>query len=59
MIKASDVKKLREMTGAGMLDCKKALEETNGDIDKAIDWLREKVFLRLQKKLVELLRRFD
>ena len=41
-IKASDVKNLRDMTGAGMLDCKKALTETNGDIDKAIDYLREK-----------------
>jgi elongation factor Ts len=50
MIKASDVKKLREMTGAGMLDCKKALEETNGDIDKAIDWLREKGISKAQKK---------
>lgn len=50
MIKASDVKKLREMTGVGMLDCKKALEETNGDIDKAIDWLREKGISKAQKK---------
>ena len=42
-IKAGDVAKLRKMTGAGMLDCKKALEETNGDFDKAIDILRKKV----------------
>ena len=42
MIKASDVKELREKTGAGMLDCKKALEATEGDMEKAIDWLREK-----------------
>ena len=41
MFKASDVKELREKTGAGMLDCKKALEENNGDMEKAIDWLRE------------------
>jgi len=41
-IKAGDVAKLRKMTGAGMLDCKKALEETNGDFDKAIDILRKK-----------------
>ena len=40
---ASDVKKLREMTGVGMMDCKKALVETNGDIDAAIAFLREKV----------------
>jgi elongation factor Ts len=40
-IKAGDVAKLRKMTGAGMLDCKKALEETNGDFDKAIDILRK------------------
>ena len=42
MISASLVKELREKTGAGMLDCKKALEETNGNIAEAIDWLREK-----------------
>ena len=42
MITASLVKELRDKTGAGMMDCKKALEETNGDMDKAIDWLREK-----------------
>ncbi len=42
MIKAADVKKLREITGAGMMDCKKALTETNGDFDAAIDFLRKK-----------------
>ncbi|QHT60727.1 translation elongation factor Ts [Paenibacillus lycopersici] len=41
-VSASAVKELRERTGAGMLDCKKALDETNGDIAKAIDLLREK-----------------
>ena len=41
MITADMVKKLREMTGAGILDCKKALEETNGDIAKAVDLLRK------------------
>lgn len=41
MISASNVKELRERTGVGMMDCKKALQETNGDIDKAIDFLRE------------------
>ena len=42
MITASMVKDLREKTGAGMLDCKKALEATSGDLDKAAEWLREK-----------------
>jgi elongation factor Ts len=41
-ISASEVKKLRDMTGAGMMDCKKALTETQGDIDKAIEFLRKK-----------------
>lgn len=41
-IKASDVKKLRDLTGAGMMDCKKALAESNGDFDAAIDILRKK-----------------
>ena len=50
MIKASDVKELRERTGAGMMDCKKALTETNGDMEKAIDWLREKGIAKAAKK---------
>ena len=50
MISASMVKELREKTGAGMLDCKKALEETNGNIDAAIDWLREKGISKAAKK---------
>ena len=50
MYKASDVKELRERTGAGMLDCKKALDETKGDIEKAIDWLREKGISKAAKK---------
>jgi elongation factor Ts len=41
-IKAGDVAKLRNMTGAGMMDCKKALEEAQGDFDMAIDILRKK-----------------
>ena len=41
-ITASMVKELREMTGAGMMDCKKALTETDGDFDKAVEFLREK-----------------
>lgn len=50
MITASLVKELREKTGAGMLDCKKALEECNGSIDAAIDWLREKGISKAAKK---------
>ena len=42
MVSPSLVKELREMTGAGMLDCKKALDETNGNIEEAVNWLREK-----------------
>lgn len=49
-ISASDVKKLREMTGAGMMDCKKALDSTDGDFDKAVDLLREKGLATAQKK---------
>lgn len=41
-ISAADVNKLRQLTGAGMMDCKKALTETNGDMDAAIDYLRKK-----------------
>ncbi|MDR3310506.1 MAG: translation elongation factor Ts [Oscillospiraceae bacterium] len=47
---ATDVKNLREMTGVGMMDCKKALEASDGDTDKAIDWLREKGLAAAQKK---------
>jgi len=50
MFKASDVKELREKTGAGMLDCKKALEATEGNMDAAIDWLREKGIAKAAKK---------
>ena len=50
MISAQMVKELRETTGAGMLDCKKALEATNGDFDAAIDWLREKGMSKAKKK---------
>ena len=42
-ITAAQVKELREATGAGMLDCKKALTETKGNMEEAINWLREKV----------------
>ena len=47
---AADVKTLREMTGVGMLDCKKALAETDGDMDKAVELLREKGLAAAQKK---------
>lgn len=50
MISASLVKELRERTGAGMMDCKKALEATEGNIDAAIDWLREKGISKAAKK---------
>lgn len=49
-ISASMVKDLRDKTGAGMMDCKKALVETNGDMDKAIDYLREKGISKAAKK---------
>ena len=49
-ISAKLVKELRERTGAGMMDCKKALTETDGDIDKAIDYLREKGIAKAAKK---------
>ena len=50
MISASLVKELREKTGAGMMDCKKALTECNGDINAAVDWLREKGIAKAAKK---------
>ena len=50
MFSASDVKALREKTGAGMLDCKKALDETKGDMDAAVDYLREKGIAKAAKK---------
>lgn len=49
-ITAADVKKLRDMTGAGMMDCKTALTETNGDIDAAVDLLRKKGLSKAAKK---------
>ena len=50
MVSASLVKELRESTGAGMMDCKKALEATNGDMNAAADWLREKGISKAAKK---------
>ena len=45
-----DIKELREKSGAGMMDCKKALDESDGDVEKAIDWLRKKGINTAQKK---------
>ncbi len=50
MITAQLVKELREVTGAGMMDCKKALVETNGDMEAAVTWLREKGIMKAAKK---------
>ncbi|MEE0776563.1 MAG: translation elongation factor Ts, partial [Bacillota bacterium] len=50
MVTAQMVKELRERTGAGMMDCKKALNETEGDMEKAIDFLREKGLAKATKK---------
>ena len=49
-ISATAVKDLREKTGAGMMDCKKALSETNGDFEKAVEWLRVKGLSAASKK---------
>ncbi len=50
MIKPEDVKRLREATGAGIMDCKRALEESGGDVEKATLWLREKGLSTAAKK---------
>ena len=52
-ITASQVKELREMTGAGMMDCKKALTATEGDMDQAVEWLRENGLAKAAKKRSE------
>ena len=49
-ISAQDVKSLRESTGAGMMDCKKALDESGGDMDKAVAWLRERGIAKAAKR---------
>src|SRR4029077_13434903 len=49
-ISAKDVAELRQKTGAGMMDCKKALEENNGDMEKAAEWLRAKGILKAEKR---------
>ena len=50
---AADVKKLRELTGAGMMDCKKALDESDGDFDKAVELLRVKGAAKAAKRGAE------
>ena len=49
-VTTADIKQLREMTGAGILDCKKALQESNGDVDQAVDMLRKKGLASAAKK---------
>lgn len=49
-VTTADIKVIRERTGAGMLDCKKALEENNGDMEAAVDWLRAKGIAKAAKK---------
>src|SRR6478672_5656466 len=51
-VTANQVKELREMTGVGMMDCKKALEETAGDMEAAIDWLRTRGLAKAAKKAI-------
>ena len=53
-LSVSMVKELREKSGAGMMDCKKALVETKGNMEDAIDWLRKQGLSPLQKNLAEL-----
>ncbi len=50
-ISADVVKKLREKTGVGLMDCKEALKQSNGDMEKAVDFLREKGLAKLQKRM--------
>ncbi len=50
-ISAAMVKELREKTGAGMMDCKKALQENDGDVEKSLDWLRQKGIAKAAKKV--------
>ena len=56
-ITAKDVNELRKKTGAGMMDCKKALQESNGDLEAAIDFLRKKVKKLLQNEGIEMLKK--
>jgi len=54
-ISAAQVKELRDLTGAGMMDCKAALNETNGNLEEAVDWLRKKVSPRPTRRPAALL----
>ena len=54
-VNLENIKKLREITGVGFKDCKIAIDENNGDIEKSIEFLRKKELLRLRKRWVELL----
>lgn len=56
-VDAASVKKLREQTGAGVLDCKKALDKTNGVFETAAELLREKGFAKAAKKILVVLQR--
>lgn len=47
---AADIKSLREETGAGMMDCKKALEESNGNMDQAREWIKQRGLIKAEKK---------
>ena len=47
---SEDIRKLRDKTGAGMMDCKKALDESDGDIESAVEWLRKKGINTAEKK---------
>ena len=58
-VTAAQVKELRDKTGAGMLDCKNALTASDGDIEKAIDWLREKGIAKSIKKAELLLKAYQ
>ena len=57
MITASQVKELREKTGAGMMECKKVLTETDGDIEKAMELLRERGITKAAKKASRVLQK--
>jgi len=48
------IKKLREMTDAGMMDCKEALKATDGDMEKAVEWLEKRVLVLLRRRLIKL-----
>ena len=49
---SADIKELRDKSGAGMMDCKKALNESDGNVEKAIEWLRKKGINTAQKKII-------